>query len=278
MEDQQSPFLFHTGSCSEWHNPSLYRYLYSYFSKNNMDEEAQTCSEVFTEPHIVSNLTKQREIIRNHQVLINAWYVNYVKSWFEDILKNTLEITDYWYRFEFAKSRGMVHFHSILFSKENSKKVNSCLNEAYNAKNKPELFESENTIAKHIIEELKKINIYLTALHPGGRERDPKCDTFTKMTAWLNKRITASKFWSEYLKDNEIGESEEGAKMLRLFKCIVGGNSDVDYTKVGNVDKWLIPEGFVPERQSAKALKRNLSKVMIISQIYCVQRMINYIC
>lgn len=62
-----------------------------------------------------------------HPHIVNQYYVQRTESWFQIVLCYGIEVEDYWYRFEFAKSRGAIHFHSLLWSLAKARPLHGCL-------------------------------------------------------------------------------------------------------------------------------------------------------
>ena len=66
-------------------------------------------------------------ILLQNPVVINEFFVQRTEAWFRIVIKEGLGFEDYWYRFEFAKSRGAIHFHSFLIDKRKSEVFHSML-------------------------------------------------------------------------------------------------------------------------------------------------------
>ena len=45
--------------------------------------------------------------------LVGKYFDMRKSSNFNTIMKDVFGVTDYWYRYEFAKSRGMIHWHGL---------------------------------------------------------------------------------------------------------------------------------------------------------------------
>ena len=53
-------------------------------------------------------------ILLMYPTILNEFFVQRTKAWFRIVIQEGLGFKHYWYRFEFAKSRGAIHFHSLL--------------------------------------------------------------------------------------------------------------------------------------------------------------------
>ena len=69
----------------------------------------------------------QRAILRLPG-LINKVFVKKTILFFNIVLKKGLGISSYWVRFEFAPSRGGIHFHAIVWHTKLSEQLHSLLN------------------------------------------------------------------------------------------------------------------------------------------------------
>jgi len=52
---------------------------------------------------------------------------HYNKNYYNTVYKELFQCDDYFFRYEFAKSRGQIHTHGILFSNEHAKKIEQAL-------------------------------------------------------------------------------------------------------------------------------------------------------
>ena len=69
-------------------------------------------------------------VLLQNPVVINEFFVQRTEAWFRIVIQDGLGFSDFWYRFEFAKSRGAIHFHALNFDKNKSKAIHSILNTA----------------------------------------------------------------------------------------------------------------------------------------------------
>ena len=150
--------------------------------------------------------------------ILNHVFVQRTATWFHEMLQGALGIMDYWYRFEFAKSRGAIHFHALIFKPDPNNQVGAFVNRALHATNMQQLKELEDDMAGEVAAAIAQLAA-CSALHPAGRERsnpDAECET-----AWYRARVN--------------GPPEQKAKMVH--------GVDVAAACCGNVDQWPAHEG-----------------------------------
>ena len=87
------PSFFTTGSCAEFYFKPLKRIL-------SIDIKATTGTEINLE---------------DPNILFNAdYFERRTQSYFKEIMCSVFGVDTYWYRQEFSKSRGMIHWHWIM--------------------------------------------------------------------------------------------------------------------------------------------------------------------
>ena len=132
-------------------------------------------------------------MLRKYTVTTNQFFTVRTRSWFKLVLQQGLHITDYWYRFEFAKSRGAIHFHALLYgSKLIHGSLRSLLDRCIDAANLTILNNIKSTAAEEITTFFKGNLVNITALHPSGRVRsspETPCDT-----VWYKTRLRIAKY------------------------------------------------------------------------------------
>ena len=184
----QLPIAFTTGSMAEYHWRELHRVLYDYFIICDLSDEALVCEPLSIGlPVDGKNHNKLRNILIDYTCIVNQFFVIRTNGWFEIVLRQGLGIDDYWYRFEFAKSRGAIHFHGLLFSKMKSDYIHKKLDRIMNLNNLKLIKEVEKEISIDITESSKFELVNITALHPSGRQRsnpEKECNTI-----WYTSRL-----------------------------------------------------------------------------------------
>ena len=175
------PIAFSTGSMAEFHWRHLHKVLHDILLKWGLFEEAECCGFLARGESVpVKYNALLRNILRKYTSFVNVYFTIRTRAWFTIVLKGGLGITDYWYRFEFAKSRGAIHFHSLIYATDVANDIHSKLNRCLTAANFASLEDIEDEVAVEIAEYLRSRFISITALHPAGRQRTYPvipCDT-----------------------------------------------------------------------------------------------------
>ena len=89
------PSFFITGSCAEFYFPPLRRRLEQHI--------LQTTGEEVN--HAEDNNTRFKDVQENTHVVVSYFDLR-TQSYHEKVLNPVFGVSDYWYRYEFAKSRG----------------------------------------------------------------------------------------------------------------------------------------------------------------------------
>ncbi|XP_021372501.1 uncharacterized protein LOC110462720 [Mizuhopecten yessoensis] len=95
------PSFFTTGSCAEFHFPSLRRFLSIYVRETTGYE-----------PDLTNRNTVFRVLQENTHFVAHFFDLR-TRSYFQDVMSPVFGINAYWFRQEFAKTRGMVHLHGL---------------------------------------------------------------------------------------------------------------------------------------------------------------------
>lgn len=100
-EGKGLPSFFTTGSCAEFHFKPLKRLLSMYISQT-------TGSSVDLNDKNILFKTLQEN---TH--IVGQYFDLRTQSYFKNVMGPVFGVDSYWYRQEFAKSRGMVHWHGL---------------------------------------------------------------------------------------------------------------------------------------------------------------------
>ena len=227
FHEDEMPVMFLTHSLSEYHLRPLHRMLHQCLTLWGV--KLMTLKLFGHYPlEWRLQLTKQQQFIefsKSTQVLLMAYSCSV-------FMKEGLKCTDYWRRFEFAKGRGSIHCHGIIFNKLAATNIHSVMDSVLNASSEEELEEIEDIIAQRLPADIEEDLVKISALHPSGRERSfPELST---TIPWYTGRIKAAK--------GELPEEE-----ARHFRA---GCEDVSPEKVGNIDLWPPHEGLSPPATS----------------------------
>ena len=145
------PSFFTTGSCAELHFKPLRRLLDMF---NNMlnRKPIETTSDLF-------------EAIQSNSHIIGHYFDLRTKSYFHHIMRHIFKVEVFWYRMEFAKMRGMIHWHGMGWRSD--MEPHNLLYEAV-MKNLP-----DDEIARELAQWARDC-FGLTALHPAGSDPEGK--------------------------------------------------------------------------------------------------------
>jgi len=233
-----SPLFFHTGSAAEYYWRPLHRLLQKFFKLNSLPEYEEACGYLARGELVPQHLkhSVHKAIIHTPQV-INHYFTLRTESWFNIVLKDVYGIDEFWYRYEFAKNRGQIHYHSLLFNMLKGKELHAWLDPCLRSKTMDDLKKAEATAAlnfeKHLIEEFgKDINGSHPATLPRKNTKETDYSTARKN---VQKQNTNPKYRAKYFR----GEND---------------TTDVN-GDFGNIDHWLKPFGFL-EKATDDALTR----------------------
>lgn len=106
VNDREATY-FHSGSIAENHDPFLRRVLSQYVSKVQSPEQGQRILEDDQAFFLATSKYKQ---------VVTHYFCCKSETWFATVLGPVLGVVDYMKTNEFAKSRGAIHFHSVIYS------------------------------------------------------------------------------------------------------------------------------------------------------------------
>ena len=150
-EGQGLPSFFTTGSCAEYHFKPLRRLLEMYSLET-------TGIEVDLGDRNVLFATLQR----NTHVVAHYFDMR-TTSYFNKVMGPLFGVKSFWYRQEFAKSRGMIHWHGLCW--RGDREPHNLLFEAIRNGLKDEA-------CAEVLATWAKLELGLTALHPAGKNED----------------------------------------------------------------------------------------------------------
>ena len=101
-EKRGLPSFFMTGSCAEFYFPPLRRLLEQYILQTT-GEEVNLAED---------NNARFKAVQENTHVVVKYFDLR-TQSYHEKVLKPVFVVSDYWYRYEFVKSRGQIHWHQL---------------------------------------------------------------------------------------------------------------------------------------------------------------------
>ena len=150
-EGKGLPSFFTTGSCAEFHFKPLTRLLQMYVKQaTGKDIDIADRSQLF-------------QSLQENTHLVGYYFDLRTKSYFQNVMRPVFGIESFWYRQEFAKSRGMIHWHGLCWRAD--KEPHSLLFDAV----------SEGLSDDQCAEKLAQWasdNFGMTACHPAGKDLD----------------------------------------------------------------------------------------------------------
>ena len=145
-EKRGLPSFFMTGSCAEFYFPSLKRLLEQYILQTTGEEV---------------NLAEDSDA--RFKAVVVSYFDLRTQSYHEKVLKPVFGVSDYWYRYEFAKSRSQIHWHQLSWRDDrqphqllHEARENGCDEDEYAAR------------LSHWADE----NFAMTASHPAGSDEE----------------------------------------------------------------------------------------------------------
>ena len=136
---------FTTGSCAEFHFKPLHR-LISLYTQSSTGNAVDT-----------SNRTELSEALQQNTHIVEHYFDLQTQSYFKNVMA---PVYAYWYRQEFAKSRGMVHWHGLCWRSD--KQSHQFLFHAVKRG-----FSDDNCVEK--LAQWAESNCVITAMHPAGQ-------------------------------------------------------------------------------------------------------------
>ena len=161
-EDQVYPTWFDTSSCAEHHWTQLHNLLIKYIAQINGEPESDIRLK-FT------NDSKYRhQVILQNQHIVTSYFDIRHTNYKDTVLKHLFQYEDFWSRYEFAKSRGQIHSHSLYFSKLHYQIVKAILSQD---KNDPTVNIAKDLEKWFQTNELDGEGVFspqLVSMHPAG--------------------------------------------------------------------------------------------------------------
>ena len=112
LEFGDLPAYFDTLSCAEYHSvpfPLLQLLVKYYAAIKNEDEDT------IKEKVMCDNKFK-RELVLQNLHIVTQYFDARTVNYYSTVMKELLQYSDVWWRYEFAKFRGEIHSHAVVFS------------------------------------------------------------------------------------------------------------------------------------------------------------------
>ena len=152
------PSFFMTGSCAEFYFPPLRRLLEEYILQTKGKEV-----------NLAEDSNARFKAVQENTHVVVSYFDLRTQAYHEKVLKPVFGVSDYWYRYEFAKSRGQIHWHQLSWRED--RQPHKLLHEA-----REDGCEEEEYAAR--LSQWADQTFAMTALHPAGNdeERQPRKD------------------------------------------------------------------------------------------------------
>ena len=151
-EKKGLPSFFMTGSCAEFYFPPLRRLLEQYI--------LQTTER---EVNLAEDSTARFKAVQENTHVVVSYFDLRTQCYHDKVLKPVFGVSDYWYRYEFAKSRGQIHWHQLSWRED--RQPHQLLHEA--RKDEVDDVEYATRLSQWADE-----NFAMTAMHPAGRDEE----------------------------------------------------------------------------------------------------------
>ncbi|KAH3883662.1 hypothetical protein DPMN_007622 [Dreissena polymorpha] len=143
------PSFFSTASCAEFYFAPLRRLLTQY--------NLQTTGEIVD----LNDKKILVSILQNNSHIVSHYFNLRTQEYFETVMKTAFKVDTFWYRYEFAKSRGMIHFHGLCWRSD--REPHNLLHEAL--KNG-----LDEDVCASKLSEWAQQNFAMIAMHPAGSD------------------------------------------------------------------------------------------------------------
>ena len=79
---------------------------------------------------IVNDLVARRRVVKQYSNVVCTFFHLKTEAFIEEVLKPVYGVSDYYIRFEYAASRGQIHFHMLAWRKDRKQKQLAQVSEA----------------------------------------------------------------------------------------------------------------------------------------------------
>lgn len=185
FENDEVCVAFHTGSCAEFHARDLHRVLQRVLTAEAKTDEQRRIAATLLDDASASKAALHKAV-RDHQHVVTSWFHIRTRSWFDIVLREGLGVTDFWGRYEFAKSRGAIHFHAIIWAAGIQAELAHLLDAAAKALDGDALTAKLDAAAESVNALATRLGI--TALHPAGPDDSNPAEDNTEWHRWEQTR------------------------------------------------------------------------------------------
>jgi hypothetical protein len=174
--NNELPVIFFIGSCAEYHWPEIHRVLLNALEHAGNVAQANAIRPL-AEGRAATNKGLVHTTLNENLVIQNEVFLLRTNAWFKIVMGEGLGFEEHWRRYEFAKSRGAIHFHALAWSQERADRIGHLLDEALRLNNASmdefssmrDYLSREHTAAQSIQAEIPALfGTPFTAEHPAG--------------------------------------------------------------------------------------------------------------
>ena len=151
-EKRGLPSFFMTGSRAEFYFPLLRRLLEEYILQTKGEEVI-----------LAEDSNARFKAVQENTYVVVGYFDLHTQAYHEKVLKPVFGVSDYWYHYEFAKSRGQIHWHQLSWRKD--RQSHQLLHEA-----REDGCEEEEYAAR--LSQWAGATFAMTALHPAGNDEE----------------------------------------------------------------------------------------------------------
>ena len=124
---------------------------------------------------IIDDAKFRREVVLQHLHIVTSYFDARVVNYYSTVMKELVQYDDCWWRYEFAKSRGEIHSHAIVFSSKHAKKIENALQQS--EEEQPEAL--HNWLQTNYCNENNVFSPGFVSMHPAGGSVNNKDGTLS---------------------------------------------------------------------------------------------------
>ena len=113
---------FDTNSCAEYHWLPLHELLIKYHIQISRDGEDDVRQK------FVNDTSFRHKLIMRNNHIVTHYFDTRLLNYMCSVGIELYDLCDYWFRYEFAAGRGMIHSHGVIFSLSHAEKIQNALN------------------------------------------------------------------------------------------------------------------------------------------------------
>ena len=178
------PIWFDTNSNAEHHWDPLHRLIIKFHASiNDIDEDS------VRDEFISNSAFKHKILAQNGHIVTNYFHARDININYKNtVLKELYDWNDIWVRDEFAKLRGQIHSHSIIYSKSHFSKVHEIMSSNVDSAEKARLLHSWLQTDSEDTGTFFSPN--LVSMHPAGGEFDDSERWIPNTQLWIKPEGT----------------------------------------------------------------------------------------